>query len=141
MSHPELPLLCDAALAHEVGSVTALITTFSGGAPINVMRPPTASGICGWAAAAAAAGYPTLMLWDVDPRDWSGIAAATITARMLAAARDGSVVLLHAGPNRTPEALPSIIAGLRARAGTAADVGAQPGAARLELITRPSPSC
>lgn len=83
--------------------------------PIDVLRPPYGSYNARVAAAAAAAGYPTLMLWDVDPRDWSGIPVAAISQRVLAGARDGSVILLHVGPNHTPEALPGIIASLRVR--------------------------
>jgi hypothetical protein len=51
----------------------------------------------------------------VDPRDWSGIPAWLIADRVVSRARNGSVILLHAGPYHTAEALPAIIAGLRAR--------------------------
>lgn len=115
VTHPELTTLSDARLRYEVQEATAIITATSGRPPIDVLRPPYGAWNERVAAAAAAGGYPTLMLWDVDPRDWSGIAATTIVERVLGAARDGSVILLHAGPNHTPEALPAIITGLRAR--------------------------
>jgi peptidoglycan/xylan/chitin deacetylase (PgdA/CDA1 family) len=115
VSHRELTRLSDATLRYEIQGATTLITQLSGRPPINVLRPPYGSWNGRVAAAAAAGGYPTLFLWDVDPRDWSGISAPTITSRVLGAARDGSVILLHAGPYHTPEALPAIIAGLRAR--------------------------
>ena len=51
----------------------------------------------------------------MDPRDWTGIAPATIAQRVLTHARDGSVILLHIGPYHTAAALPSIIAGLALR--------------------------
>ncbi len=115
VSHPDLTKLSDSALRYQVQGATSIITAMSGRAPINVLRPPYGAWNSRVAAAAAAGGYPTLMLWDVDPRDWSGIAASTIVQRVLGAARDGSVILLHAGPYHTPEALPAIIAGLRSR--------------------------
>ncbi len=115
VAHLDLPKISDAALAYQIGGATKLITQLSGRAPIDVMRPPYGDYDARVAAAAANAGYPTLMLWDVDPRDWSGISASLITQRVLAAARDGSVILLHVGPNHTPQALPAIIAGLRSR--------------------------
>jgi peptidoglycan/xylan/chitin deacetylase (PgdA/CDA1 family) len=56
-------------------------------------------------------------LWTVDAMDWEpGVASATITHRVLASARPGSVVLLHDGGgdrSATIQALPAIIAGLR----------------------------
>jgi peptidoglycan/xylan/chitin deacetylase (PgdA/CDA1 family) len=113
VSHLQLTKLTDAQLRYQIQGATEMITKLSGRPPIDVLRPPYGSWNARVAAAAAAGGYPTLMLWDVDPRDWSGIPAATITQRVLSQARDGSVILLHAGPYHTPEALPAIIAGLR----------------------------
>jgi peptidoglycan/xylan/chitin deacetylase (PgdA/CDA1 family) len=113
VSHLQLTKLTDAQLRYQIQGATEMITRISGRPPIDVLRPPYGSWDARVAAAAAAGGYPTLMLWDVDPRDWSGIPAATITQRVLSNVRDGSVILLHAGPYHTPEALPAIIAGLR----------------------------
>ncbi len=60
----------------------------------------------------------TTVKWDVDPRDWSTPGADTIRARVLGAARPGSIAVLHdGGGNRsgTLAALPGIIHRLRAR--------------------------
>lgn len=69
---------------------------------------------------AAAQGYG-VCFWTVDPRDWAGPDAALITARV----RDGDektppvaaggVVLLHMTGEHTAEALPSVIAAVRAK--------------------------
>jgi peptidoglycan/xylan/chitin deacetylase (PgdA/CDA1 family) len=115
VTHPELTKLSDARLGYEIEGATQIITAMSGRPPIDVLRPPYGEWDSRVAAAAAAGGYSTLMLWDVDPRDWSGISASTIVSRVLSHVRDGSVILLHAGPYHTPEALPAIIAGLRQR--------------------------
>lgn len=115
VTHPELTKLSGERLRYEIQEATQIITATSGRPPINVLRPPYGEWNSRVAAAAAAGGYSTLMLWDVDPRDWSGVSAPTIVSRVLSHARDGSVILLHAGPYHTPQALPAIIAGLRQR--------------------------
>jgi peptidoglycan/xylan/chitin deacetylase (PgdA/CDA1 family) len=115
MTHPVLTSLSDAALRSEINDATALITQLSGQPPIRFMRPPYGAWDQRVAAAAAAGGYSWLLLWDVDPRDWAGPSAQTIVDRVVSAARDGSVILLHTFPAQTLVALPGIIAGLRAR--------------------------
>lgn len=115
MTHPVLTGLTDAALGSEINDATTLITQLSGWPPISFMRPPYGAWDQRVAAAAAAGGYSWLLLWDVDPRDWSGPSAQTIVDRVVGAARDGSVILLHTFPAQTTVALPGIIAGLRAR--------------------------
>ena len=59
-------------------------------------------------------GYPTLVMWDVDTRDWSGISASRIVARAVRGTR-GSIILMHAGPRNTTRALGAIIRNYRAR--------------------------
>lgn len=115
MTHPVLTGLSDAALRSEINDATALITQLSGRPPISFIRPPYGAWDQRVAAAAAAGGYSSLLLWDVDPRDWAGPSAQTILDRVVAAARDGSVILLHTYAAQTTIALPGIITGLRAR--------------------------
>lgn len=60
----------------------------------------------------------SIVLWNVDPRDWSLPGSGTIVARVLSTTHDGSIILLHdGGGNRaqTIAALPAIITALRAR--------------------------
>ncbi len=115
LSHPVLTGLSDAALRAEIEGATTLITQLSGRPPISVLRPPYGAWDERVAAAAAAGGYASLLLWDVDPFDWTGVPAQTIVDRVVGSARDGSVILLHTYPPQTALALPRIIAGLRAR--------------------------
>ena len=56
------------------------------------------------------------VLWNVDPRDWSGVQADAILDNVLSNAKDGSIVLMHDGvanSSETAKALPKIIDGLR----------------------------
>lgn len=60
----------------------------------------------------------TTVTWNVDPQDWSSPGVSVIVQRVLSAAQPGSIILLHDGyffRQQTAEALPQIIAGLRAR--------------------------
>lgn len=56
-----------------------------------------------------------LMMWNVDPRDWSKPGSKVIADRVLSAVKPGSIILLHSIHQQTVDALPSIIEGLRAR--------------------------
>ncbi len=60
-----------------------------------------------------------VVLWSVDPSDWSaGVTPRQIVGRVLAAVRPGSIVILHdGGGDRTAtiRALPAIIKGIRKR--------------------------
>jgi peptidoglycan/xylan/chitin deacetylase (PgdA/CDA1 family) len=64
---------------------------------------------------AAAAGWPTLLMWTVDSLGWKGIGADAVVARCLERARPGAIYLFHVGQDSDDAAaLPRIIDGLRA---------------------------
>jgi hypothetical protein len=82
---------------------------------LDVFRPPYGAWDATTLRAAAAAGFPTVLTWDTSDRDTS---PQGTLAHMLAAAdrgTNGSVILLHCGPNATPYLVPSIIDHYRAR--------------------------
>ncbi len=59
-----------------------------------------------------------MVLWSVDPRDWTRPGTPAIIQRVLSAARPGAIVELHDGGgdrSETEAALPAIINGLRRR--------------------------
>lgn len=64
-------------------------------------------------AAQAARGGHRLILWDVFPQDHLSPAPNALHARVMAAAHDGAVVLLHSGIESTMQALPGLIDDLR----------------------------
>jgi peptidoglycan/xylan/chitin deacetylase (PgdA/CDA1 family) len=65
--------------------------------------------------AAARAGYPTVVGYDVDPRDYQDPGAAAVASRVVAALHPGAIVSLHTGHAGTVAALPRIAAALRSR--------------------------
>jgi peptidoglycan/xylan/chitin deacetylase (PgdA/CDA1 family) len=64
---------------------------------------------------AAAAGYATVLGYDVDTLDYSDPGASVVTQRALSAVKAGSIVSLHFGHSGTVSALPGILDGLAQR--------------------------
>ena len=67
-------------------------------------------------------GY-SLVLWDVDSRDWEGGPADRVLERVLGALKPGSIVLFHEGKKVTLEVLPRFIDAARDRGYTFVFVG------------------
>jgi peptidoglycan/xylan/chitin deacetylase (PgdA/CDA1 family) len=82
--------------------------------PVPYFRPPYGGYDATTLAVAGSLGFARVMLWSVDPSDYTRPGAAVIVARVLAAVRPGAIVELHLLP-QTAAALPALIAGLRAR--------------------------
>jgi peptidoglycan/xylan/chitin deacetylase (PgdA/CDA1 family) len=114
VSHPDLTRLTPAQVRWQLTTERALVEGITGTATAPFVRPPFGKWSPATSLAALAAGYATIVLWDVDSRDWAGISAAEIVSRATRGV-DGSIVLFHAGPKETPLALPAIIAAYRAR--------------------------
>jgi peptidoglycan/xylan/chitin deacetylase (PgdA/CDA1 family) len=110
MTHPHLPRLGYAAQLRQMTSSRNVVESLLHGPMLDVFRPPYGEYDGRTEAAAGAAGFPTLLLWDVDPRDWSS--SDTMPQKLAAAEQgtNGSVVLFHCGPNATPYLLPDVIA-------------------------------
>lgn len=86
----------------------------AGAAGVTVFRPPYGRYDATTLVAARRAGYRTMALWDVDPRDWESPDPALVVERVVGAATAGSVVDLHVTA-ATACALPGLIDGLRRR--------------------------
>jgi peptidoglycan/xylan/chitin deacetylase (PgdA/CDA1 family) len=82
--------------------------------PVPYFRPPYGGYDSTTLAMAGSLGFARVMLWSVDPSDYTQPGAGVIVARVLAAVRPGAIVELHLLP-QTAAALPNLIAGLRAR--------------------------
>ena len=82
--------------------------------PLPYFRPPYGAYDSATLAAAGSLGFARTMLWDVDPQDWRRPGASVIASKILGAIRPGSIVVMHV-QSQTAQALPTILAGLRAR--------------------------
>ena len=82
--------------------------------PMPLFRPPYARYTPTTLAAAGAAGYSAVVLWEVDPFDWRNPGVAAIVSRVVGATTPGAIDLMHTLP-ATAAALPTIIRRLRAR--------------------------
>lgn len=125
-THPDFDALSPDAMAAEVTRCRDVLTRLSGSGGRYFRPSGTADGTsvpsAAVLAAAGAAGYRTVLGFDVDPFDYQDPGAAAITQRVLATVGPGSVVSLHFDHPGTIEAIPAILDGIVAR-------GLQPGTA------------
>ena len=121
--HVRLPLLTDAGLATDIGAAEQVIRDVVGVDPRPWFRCPFAAGADDQRVLGILAerGYRDVGA-DVVLDDWeparSGPLLLADTLRDVPAVGDGAVVLLHAWPPGTLDALPGIIDGLRALGAT-----------------------
>ncbi|MFJ5229188.1 polysaccharide deacetylase family protein [Kitasatospora sp. NPDC088391] len=129
-SHPYLPDLSRPELLAQLERTDEALAAAVGGDGPRMFRPPYGGRtprVLDWLRASDT----TMVLWDVDPADWSMPGADAVTAAVLAQARPGALILLHDGGgdrSQTVAALPAVIEGLRDRGYGFARVDALPGA-------------
>lgn len=82
--------------------------------PVPYCRPPYGSYNSSVLSAAGSAGFTRVILWDVDPTDWSEPGSSVIAQRVLSHVHSGAIVVMHLR-SQTAAALPTILSGLRAR--------------------------
>jgi peptidoglycan/xylan/chitin deacetylase (PgdA/CDA1 family) len=114
-SHPVLGRLSGPAVAAEIRRCRAALTRASGSGgryfrPSGMTRPTPLV-----LAEAGAAGYPRVVAYDVDPRDYTDPGADAVTARVAAGLRPGSIVSLHTSHPGTITALDPIVTAAHAR--------------------------
>ncbi|MFD4656019.1 polysaccharide deacetylase family protein [Kitasatospora sp. NPDC058444] len=115
-SHPDLRRLSAAALNAQLADTDKAIRAQTGRTP-NCLRPPYGAVNSTVRSKAATLGKQ-VVLWSVDPADWSRPGTAAISSRVLNNVRPGSVILLHDGGgdrSQTVAALPTIISTLKSR--------------------------
>ena len=143
-NHPDLTTLVAWRVQAELTVARTTMARITGVPILDVFRPPYGAWNGSVLADAAAVGFRGAIMWDVDTRDWTGIPAWQIAARA-EAGRNGSIILMHAGPAQTPLALPAIIAWYRARGYTFVTIpellaGELAPAATASPTTAPTPS-
>ena len=116
-NHVSLAPLSPDQIASQLNRANAAISAATGIQP-RLMRPVGGAYNQKVINTAAQNGFSVIM-WSVDPQDWKGASAGTITSNVLTNTRQGSIILLHSGegPNLTGtvSALPQIIERLRAK--------------------------
>jgi peptidoglycan/xylan/chitin deacetylase (PgdA/CDA1 family) len=120
-THRDFRTLTAAEIRDELGQTAAALRRSCSQDPRPFFRPPNGGVDPAVLAAVGAGGYARTVTWDVDTIDWRPIAndppgptADQIVAKVLANARNGSIVLMHLGGYETFEALPGVAGGLRA---------------------------
>jgi len=100
----------------ELTGANTVIHGLTGQTTAPYWRPPYGAHSATVRSAAAAAGFTKTVMWDVDTIDWDPATTKDqILSRVLSGATPGSIVLLHLGGYRTLDALPPLVAELRAR--------------------------
>jgi peptidoglycan/xylan/chitin deacetylase (PgdA/CDA1 family) len=114
-SHPDMTRLGLADAIAEITRARGIIERITGQPMIGVFRPPYGAWNATVIEASREAGFPTVLLWDVDTRDWSRSATASSVLHAGLRGTDGSVVLMHCGPDVTPGILDQLITGYEER--------------------------
>ena len=124
ITHPYLTQLSDTSVQHEIVGGAQQIISATGENPAPLFRFPYGDADARTIAIANRVGYVPVR-WTVDTLGWEGtaghISAFVVVSRVLAAARPGEIVLMHAGSNPDDhttfdaDALRQVISGLRAR--------------------------
>jgi peptidoglycan/xylan/chitin deacetylase (PgdA/CDA1 family) len=102
-----------AAMLSDMRQTSALITKASGGVKPMYFRAPGGNWSPELVSAARSLGMASLG-WQVDPRDWMKPPAGTIVARVRAATKPGSIILMHDGGgdrSRSVSALRTLLPG------------------------------
>ncbi len=117
-SHPRMVLKSYGAIRSEVEETDAAIRAVGYDAPLH-FRPPYAKKLFAlpWY---LSANERTTIMWDVEPETYPDIAdnLDAFVAHVVGEARSGSIILMHVmyeGRAVSRQALPGIVAGLRAR--------------------------
>ena len=102
--------------AHQVDDASTRIESLTGSRPICLRAP--GGNVNDTVIARVAQRGMAVVGWSVDPEDWASPGTDAIVRRVLAAARAGSIIVLHDGGgdrSQTVAALPRIISGLRSQ--------------------------
>ncbi|NMH99536.1 polysaccharide deacetylase family protein [Pseudonocardia acidicola] len=121
-SHPDLAALGEAGIRAEIEKCRDRIAALTGG-PGDFFRPSQAQHATAEVRKlAGAAGYPKVLSYDVDSRDFTD-PGVTAIRHYIAAAGPGSVVSMHLGHPGTLAAVPGILDDLAARGLTPVTAG------------------
>lgn len=107
-THPSLSKLSDEGVRRELQICHDAVLSATGVAP-RTMRPPygaITTAQKGWIRQEF--GYPSI-LWSVDPLDWKRPGSSVVSARLIAGANSGGILLSHDIHAGTIDAIPSVL--------------------------------
>ena len=120
-THTDFRTLSPTQMRSELSRTEDAIEPWCPQDPRPFFRPPYGGYDTETLATVGAAGYRWTVMWEIDTIDWRpidndppGPTAEQIVAKVLGDAQGGSIVLMHLGGYETYEALPEMVAGLRA---------------------------
>ncbi|HEX4015557.1 MAG TPA: polysaccharide deacetylase family protein [Frankiaceae bacterium] len=114
-THPDLSVLSETGVEQEFAKARDVLVQISGSNGLYARPSQMNRSTPQVRAAAAAAGYQTVVAFDVDPSDYLDPGASLVISRTLAGVQRGSIVSMHLGHAGTVQALPAILDGLAAR--------------------------
>jgi peptidoglycan/xylan/chitin deacetylase (PgdA/CDA1 family) len=112
-SHPDLPKLTSAAITSQVHRTARQIAKATGEKP-TLMRPPYGA-YTPRVRKLIGGQDDAVVLWSVDPLDWKYRNSNSVYSRVTSQTKPGSIVLMHDIHGTTVNAVPRIIATLKAR--------------------------
>ncbi len=114
-NHPDLTTLPAWRVRAELETARTTIERITGRPMVRVFRPPYGAWNAMVLHEAAAAGFVTAVLWDVSSADTAQHSSWGSIARAAMRGGNGSIVLMHGGPDVTPAILDSVITSYASR--------------------------
>jgi peptidoglycan/xylan/chitin deacetylase (PgdA/CDA1 family) len=113
--HADIKQMSEDAAYAEIATCAATLRTVTGSIGHWFRPSQTRHATATIKAAAARAGYPVCLSYDVDSLDYTDPGADAVVSTTLAAVRPGSIISLHFGHPGTVVAMPALLAGLYER--------------------------
>jgi len=114
-AHKRMTGLSDGAIRRQLRRNERVHEQLLGRPMLKLFRPPFGAHSARVRRVAAEAGYRRMVLWNVQPHDWTPRTTASQIVRRATGARRGSIILLHCRYGATVQALPRIIRHYRQR--------------------------
>jgi peptidoglycan/xylan/chitin deacetylase (PgdA/CDA1 family) len=112
-THPALVELPAARISEEITACRDVLARLAPGEGRYFRPSGTSQATPQILTEAGAAGYRTVVDFDVDPLDYTDPGADTVVGRVTTAVRPGSIISLHFGHPGTITALPAVVTALR----------------------------
>ncbi len=113
LNHAFLPKLSHIKIDKEIKDTTTILQSFTD-KTVDLFRPPY-GGVNPYVKSNAKQLKLRLILWNVDPQDWSEPTVDELIHRVISKAHNGSDILLHSNHLVTVKALPAIIETLQSQ--------------------------